>query len=355
MVSIAGIGVPLLLMLVGWRWWTSRSTVDIPPREHAAVEIEPPREDHSAATQPSAVNKVATSDGLATPAVDDWVEELGELSKGRADTPRAHAVKLLRSRQYEKAVRAFDRLLMAAPNDSQAMLGKAMALTGAGRFMDAEPLFDRLLEGKPDDAFLRFNLAVAQMQAGRHDDARTTFEGILHENPDDVRARYNLAIVLQAQRRYIECIEHWRRLTQDQKNSGRSARAWHHRGECALALGLFSEAAESFDRFLQTYPKDAEAWCNLGIAQASLARYDQAIETLNKAIEIDPTLVAAWNRLASVYVEVFSNTVTAESRQAAIDCANRSLALFANQPDIQALRDAMLDAKPLTPIAGGAE
>lgn len=355
MLSIVGIGAPLLLMLVGWRWWTSRSTISLPPPRPTAVEIDASRRESTEILEPSVSKQVESSGSLATGAVDRWVEQLDDLSQEPADSPRVQALKLLRSRQYDKAVRAFDRLLLAAPNDVEAMLGKAMALTGAGRFEDAQPLFDSLLDGKPDDAFLRFNLAAAQMQAGRYDEASTSLKAILQADPGNVRARYNLAVVLQAQRRYLESVAQWRRLTEDQDAAAWMAEAWHHRGECALAIGLFSEAVDSFDHFLQIHPADARAWCNLGIAQASLARYDQAIETLKKAVELDATLVAAWNRLASVYVEVFSNTVSADSRQAAIDCANRSLALFANQPDIQALRDAMLEARPLTPIAGGME
>lgn len=351
MLSIVGIGVPLLLMMLGWRWWTTRSAMEpLPPPGNAVVETDPSSPDLSVEVQEAAAKTIRANDTSATDTVDDWVEQLGDLSKGPTDNPRATAIRFLVNRQYDKAIRAFDRLLMAAPNDSQAMLGKAMALAGAGRFEDAQPLFDRLLEADPDDISIRFNLAVAQMRAGRYDDAERTLGGVLKEDPDNVRAAYNLAIVLQARERHIESIERWRRLTQDAKVPARLARAWHHRGECALALGLFTEAIESFDRFLQFRPNDAKAWCNLGIARASRARYDEAIEALNRSVEIDATLVAAWNQLANVHAEVFSNTRSANSRQAAIDCANRSLALFANQPTTQAMRKAMLAAKPLTPM-----
>jgi len=351
MLSIVGIGVPLLLMMLGWRWWTTRSVMEsLPPPEHAVVETDPSSPDFSAEPQDAAAKTIRAGDTSTTDTVDDWVEQLGDLSKGPADNPRATAIRFLVNRQYDKAIRAFDRLLMAAPNDFQAMLGKATALAGAGRFEDAQPLFDRLLEADPDDISIRFNLAVAQMRAGRYDDAERTLRGVLKADPDNVRAAYNLAIVLQAQERHIESIEHWRRLTQGAKVPARLARAWYHRGECALAIGLFTEAIESFDHFLQFRPNDAKAWCNLGIAQARLARYDQAIQTLGKSIDIDATLVAAWNQLANVHAEVFSNTRSAESRQAAIDCANKSLALFANQPTMRAMRKAMLSAKPLTPM-----
>jgi hypothetical protein len=112
---------------------------------------------------------------------------------------------------------------------------------------------------------------------------------------------------------------------------------------------------ESFAVYVGYRPADARGWCNLGIARASLALNPQAIEALNKAVEIDKTLVPAWNQLAQVHAEVFSNTREPASRQAAIECVNRSLSLVANQPEMQEFRKSIESAAAMPAVSGEAQ
>jgi tetratricopeptide (TPR) repeat protein len=337
--------------------------------------------------------------------VDAWLEQWREQHAASATAPASDATRsaepgkadldaaadLLLAGRYDRALAAFDRLLVRQPNDVQLMMGEAAALVGLARAEDALPLLESVLRLQPANIPARFNYGVALIRAGQPEAAAAQFATVLERSPGHVEAKFNLAILHQAAGRYHPAIALWRELTDaaptqpatskqtkpspskrpsQPTNSRRpvqqtaSTRAtWQstsipaapshglsatkrlealcHRGEIALELHLSDEAERCFRQVLEIEPADARAWCNIGIARADAGRRDDAIEALTQALQLDAGLVPAINQLALVRASVYRDGGDEAARAEAIQLCDRSLALLRHQPNVRSLRDAL--------------
>jgi len=271
-------------------------------------------------------------------AVDEWRDRLEQRLSPKTDA-HAQAMTALLEKDYPRAVRAYDRLLARAPNDLQIRLGKAAALSGAGRFEDAEPIYENLLREEPGSAAIRFDMGVAQLRAGHHDAAERTFAQVLEIEPRHNKARFNLAIVQSLNKKPLAALEHWRVLTAD-SHAGDVA-AWFHRGSCALSVHQYADAIVCFDNVIASSPRDVRAWTNLAIARAGDGQRDAALAAIDTALDIDPRFVPALNQAAFVHAAIFRDTELQQHGEAVIGYCNRSLALEAGQMNIRGLRDAL--------------
>lgn len=351
-VVIAGIGVPLILMVALFRYFDrdapSRTTPVSAPGTPPAI----PAPAHSRPVQqPAALTTVAMR-----PAVTQ-VLDLAETWIDRTPSPgdeRRQAGEALPRRDFARALTLFDRLLRRTPDDTTLMVGKALALSGLGRYDDALPLFEHALDRQPDDLTTRFNHAVALARAQEIDPAIAAFRELLRRSPDHTRARFNLASLLQSRGRHREAIELWRRLTdappvlstQASESEQLALReflldAWSHRGECAIALFLPQEAEDSFKKVLDFDVKSAEAWLNIGIARAADGRRPDAITALDNALKIDPRLVPAINQEAFIFAAIYRDTGEPSVRDKVLELCERSLRLAPGQLNIRQLRMAL--------------
>ncbi|GMU21324.1 MAG: hypothetical protein AMXMBFR13_14170 [Phycisphaerae bacterium] len=378
LLAILAIGIPLLLML----WVTSLKRLDpgrpVPDtnsthllRAQTGSRPEPGIESPSTGQRASArgmelSEPVPTSQlpplAVLTDAIDDWLAATQATSRpvgGQGDSQFSErwrlAVNHLARGSFERAHREFDRLLLGAADDPDVMSGKATALLGLDRYEDALPLMERVIERRPDDATTRFNYAIALTALGRRDPAVQALKDLLTGSPHHSRARFNLALLLQASGRLREALTEWRTLTD--KSVGRVgvdapahaahapaalAAAWFHRGEVALALGVYDDASRSFQEVLHTHSEDARALCNLGIAQAAAGHGEEALDSLAKALDVSPDLVPAINQMAYIQAARLRDEPAASLRREVIELCQRSLAIRAVQPNISALRDHLL-------------
>jgi tetratricopeptide (TPR) repeat protein len=341
LLALMGVGIPLLVMMAAWRVWVAP---DEPPKPKPISTI-PSR----TAPQPETKASAAVPDDLER--WDDWLEawshRLEQLADKSDPGPTAAASTLLRTGQYKRAVDAFDRLLVRAPDDAVLLIGKAMALSGAERHEDALPLLERVIELEPGNVAARFNRAVCLMRLGQRREATAALEAIVREQPAYWTAKFNLAVLYQADGKLNEAIALWRQLTDAETTTQPTVRAglpdaWFHRGEAALVLHRNDEAEQCFTKVLALNPKEDRAWCNIGIARSALGRRDDAVVALNEALKIDPKQVAAINQMAMIHAANYRDTSRPEDRQKVLDLCGQSLAIDHNQPNIRELRDALL-------------
>ncbi len=79
-------------------------------------------------------------------------------------------------------------------------------------------------------------------------------------------------------------------------NDGRSERdRWYNRGMTLLALGMYAEAAESFDRALSVAPGDSLALAEKGAALIGLGRYEESLGYTDRALDRTPNIAWIWN------------------------------------------------------------
>ncbi len=376
--SILGIGAPLVLMTVGWVWWTSPPEGAPTPAsagEYAALT--------ASRAEPTPTNDAPASRGMGHPtptdrrerpgrvspppvaviplkladAADGWLERWREEIRDHPGVKADVAMVQLAHGRYDAALRAFDRLLLSAPDDPRVLEGKALALVGLGRADDAIPLFEHAIERRPDDASTRLHFALALTGAGRRGEAVRAYEELLDRDPHHPRALFNLAVLHQVEGRAFDALETWTRLTEPADaapasspeghspdravNEEMLAAAWFHRGELAIELSRLDEAELCFGRVVELHPNDAAGWCNLGIARDRLGRREPAITALTEALRQDPELIPALNQLAYVHAGLYRDIGDPRDRDAVKHWCDRSLALYADQPNLRALRDAI--------------
>ncbi len=73
---------------------------------------------------------------------------------------------------------------------------------------------------------------------------------------------------------------------------------WYNRGMALNALGLHTEAAESFDRVLQSTPGDSFALAQKGAALLGLGRYEESLVYTDKALSGNSDASWIWNNRA---------------------------------------------------------
>jgi len=70
---------------------------------------------------------------------------------------------------------------------------------------------------------------------------------------------------------------------------------WYNRGIALQALGMYSEAAGSFDRALQVSPDDSLALAQKGAALIGLGRYNESLDYTDKALAKTPETAWIWS------------------------------------------------------------
>jgi len=82
-------------------------------------------------------------------------------------------------------------------------------------------------------------------------------------------------------------------ISENRANAGRDL--WYNRGIALNSLGLYGEAAESFDHALQIAPDDPSALAQKGAALIGLGRYDEALHYTDLALSGGSNAAWIWN------------------------------------------------------------
>jgi choline-sulfatase len=151
----------------------------------------------------------------------------------------AEADTALRARDHAGALRRFDDVLKAEPDNRFALLRSASALAALGRPAEAVPRLERLVRVAPDLGEARYQLADALTRAG-----------------DRRRAA-----------------EQW---TETVRLEPRRAAAWSNLGTVLFQGGQMARAAEAFERALGLEPGNRTFGDNLGACRYELALLELA-------------------------------------------------------------------------------
>lgn len=103
-----------------------------------------------------------------------------------------------------------------------------------------------------------------------------------------VDALFAGALALEDAGRFVEALEHYRRLLVQAPGH---ADAWHNQGLLLARLGRLEEAEQSHRAYVQAYPRSARARSDLADVLLALGRYEEAIDALEFAAQDGPALV----------------------------------------------------------------
>lgn len=125
----------------------------------------------------------------------------------------------LKAGKAAEAVTLYERILTESPEDVEARLNLATALSMLGRHGEAETQVENLLERRAGFPSALLVLAQIQDATGRADRAIETLQGAIEESPEESDLYGPLARLLRRERRHgdlAEILERWGRVSEDE-------------------------------------------------------------------------------------------------------------------------------------------
>jgi predicted O-linked N-acetylglucosamine transferase (SPINDLY family) len=168
-----------------------------------------------------------------------------------------------------------------------ATLAEAVAHHAAGRVAEAVRLYQAVLAAAPDNADAMAGLGVATLDAGRPEAARPLLAEAARRKPGDALIHNNLANAAKALGDDAAALGSYRRAVA--LDPGRGALLVNLAGGCGGA-----ETSRWAARGARLAPDDADAWFVLAQCAADEGRLGTALRALARALALAPARAAAW-------------------------------------------------------------
>ena len=208
---------------------------------------------------------------------------------------KGHALQNLK--QYEKAIRCYDKAFEINPQREFAWSDKGVALYNLKRYGEAIRCYDKAVEINPQDDFAWNNKGNALRDLKQYEEAIRCYDKSLELNPQNEVAWLNKATALGDLKRYAEsivCYDSVLEIDPLKEN------AWNNKGNILRKLKRYQEAITCYDRALELNPQFHSPWYNKGTAFQNLKRYQEAIACYDKSLEIDPLKENAWHNKGNI-------------------------------------------------------
>jgi tetratricopeptide (TPR) repeat protein len=247
----------------------------------------------------------------------------------RIDTPATDfyrmfdaAVQLSDKRQYDAAVKAWEKAVSLDPDDARAHNNLGIALAGAGKMSAAVEEYEKSLTLNANSSQTENNLGSALAEEGNLEEARQHFENALRINPDNASAEVNLGNALSAEGGHAqEAVE---LLTKGLEALPNSPDGQNGLGVALAHAGNLTDATPHLLRAVELAPQDAGYRYNLGRVLAAQSRFEEALPQFAEAATLtnreDPAIL---QMLAAMESETgqFAGAVT--TAQAAVELARQ--------------------------------
>jgi tetratricopeptide (TPR) repeat protein len=112
----------------------------------------------------------------------------------------------LQTKNYTRAIAAYDQAIALVPDNTEAWNGKADALNRAGMFGDALTASDKALALDPNFVKGWINRGYILYNLGRYDDELKAYEMAISLDPGNAEAWFNKGYSLAGMKRYDEAI-----------------------------------------------------------------------------------------------------------------------------------------------------
>ena len=177
------------------------------------------------------------------------------------------------------------------------MQSPAQLLLAQARFDEALAAFDAELARAPDDANALFGRATALKHLGRHDEARAAFDTVLARAPNAAGARNNRGDTLLALGLPAEALADFDRAIALQPAM---PQAYLGRGIALQRLHRLEDSLACFTKALALWPECADAFFFRALSLDRLGRGEEALGDYDKALQLEPDSVALVGNRASL-------------------------------------------------------
>ena len=224
--------------------------------------------------------------------------------------------------RFDEAAALYAEITQALPDEPGMLLNLGMALSMAGRPVEAVPRLESALKLRPDLLPASLFLGAAYLDLGQPARAVAPLQKVVGAQPDNQEARRRLADALWSIERFEPAIREYRVLSEQAPDD---PRAWY-----GLGRGYESVARTAFERLQRTAPDSDYILRLVGQAMAAEGRYANAFRLYREALEKRPGLAEAHEALSRIYEEKGHPEWAAAEREKAqgiapADCRSSSL------------------------------
>lgn len=200
------------------------------------------------------------------------------------------------------ALASYNKALALNPDDSDTNMNAGLVHLYLGDKADAVKYAQRATLLNPKSAAAYSNLGVALDSEGKHADAEAAYRHSLDLDPDNITTQFNLGTNLIAQKRSDEAIDILKKVLAASDTP-------LHRTRYAQAL-------------------------------TAAGQFDDAIAQCQQALKMDSKYYPAMNQLAATHIAQYraGHELDEDQRNEAVRLWTQSLAINANQPEVEAAR-----------------
>ena len=200
-----------------------------------------------------------------------------------------------------EALRAHQKAIEIAPQDTGSYNNLGNTLKGLGRFEEAELSFKQSIKLNPKSAIAHNNLGTLLKDTERLDEAKASFEEAIRLNPEFAEAHNNLGLTLVDLYKYEDAEACYERAIKLNPNF---AEAHNGLGTVFEEQGKLEEAIEAYKKAILLKPDYAGVYNNIGVALSNQEKFDEAIDVYKKAILLKPDYAEAYNNLGNILHEL---------------------------------------------------
>jgi tetratricopeptide (TPR) repeat protein len=195
-------------------------------------------------------------------------------------------LKFLNEKQFESALKKFDRILEIDPFNVDALLHKGEVLAKTGRRILALRTFEKILKFIPNHVDAQLHIAYVLGTGRKHIESVQYYDKVLELEPNNVEALLNKSRELIILGKNLEALEVIRKITPGELITD----ALFNKGEALFNLKRFEQALQAFEEVLGADPKDDGAWYMKAQCLSQMKRENEADKALFVATSINPEL-----------------------------------------------------------------
>jgi len=240
---------------------------------------------------------------LALNSVSNYPASLALLQKAVTQFPTEPSVARLRAEtlgfagQPDAAVAAYDALIAADANDTDARLGRARVFNYANRLPEAQTAYREVLTAQTTNFAAQTELADVLGRAGNYSEGITLYSQAIGQNPSDLSARVGLARLQRAASQFADAEA---TLNQVVDADPSNVPALVERGTLRGSQGQTAAGLSDLQRAISLSPNDQNAQLGLAQVYSYSGQYPQSLAAYQAFLTRNPKNTLARTEYAQV-------------------------------------------------------
>ncbi len=211
---------------------------------------------------------------------------------------------LVVKKQFQQAVKVYQQVISMQPGNAQARNNLGYTYAQMGSYKEAIEEYEEALKIKPDYKEAENNLLASISQycqdlidGGKYSSAAELLQGAIKRFPKAGELYYFLGVTYQAQDKFREAFEQWKKASEINPNSSTAS---YVKAIEKLMKRDMNGAAADLKESLKKMPENAYARNMLGIIQTQTGKIEEAQKTFEEAVKYKPNYVEAYLNLAFI-------------------------------------------------------